>query len=301
MNDDSSPSMKPELKPGLTALDWAVTQGLAGQVAGESQRKARRHRRRRWGAGATLVLVGAITLQTWLGRVPTVESIPAAEFAVMEARQFLPDGTMVDLKDEALVVAHFTAGDTGPRRVTLNRGQAHFEVAHDATRPFIVSAGALQVRAVGTAFAVDLSRKAVEVVVTEGRVVVEESPIAKPDRLAHEAVASSVIAGQRVRVELTGMTSSPRVEALPETEITKQLAWRVPRVEFSGTPLSEALPLFNRYSRVKVVLADPLLGQLQLSGVLRPDATASLVHLLKAEFDLESEPRGANELVLRRK
>jgi transmembrane sensor len=78
----------------------------------------------------------------------------------------------------------------------------------------------------------------------------------------------------------------------------EHLAWRVPRLELSGTPLSKALPMFNEHGRVHLRLADPALGRLQLSGVLRADDTESLLRLLEGEFALTAERRG-DELVLR--
>ena len=54
----------------------------------------------------------------------------------------------------------------------LVRGEAHFVVAADASRPFVVSAGAVSVRAVGTEFVVRYSAREIGVLVTEGRVAV---------------------------------------------------------------------------------------------------------------------------------
>jgi transmembrane sensor len=88
------------------------------------------------------------------------------------------------------------------------------------------------------------------------------------------------------------------VLSVPAAELAERLAWRVPRLEFSQTPLAEALELFNRHSRVRLVLGDADLGNLHLSGIVRADNTAALLQLLKSDFGLRSEPRGENEIVL---
>jgi transmembrane sensor len=83
-------------------------------------------------------------------------------------------------------------------------------------------------------------------------------------------------------------------------DIAQRLSWRVPRLRFSGTPLVEAIPLFNRHSSLQLVIGDPEVGNLKLSGTLRADNTDSLVQLLQIEFAIKAEPRGKFEIVLRR-
>ncbi|OHE82254.1 MAG: hypothetical protein A3G75_15480, partial [Verrucomicrobia bacterium RIFCSPLOWO2_12_FULL_64_8] len=99
-----------------------------------------------------------------------------------EAQRVLPDGSIIDLNQGAAVAVNSTAGD---RRVRLEKGEAHFTVAKDAARPFIVTARGVDVRAVGTAFDVRMDSATVEVLVTEGRVEVSAAPsggtVAGPD------------------------------------------------------------------------------------------------------------------------
>src|SRR5260370_1274200 len=70
--------------------------------------------------------------------------------------------------------ADFRLGD---RRggVRLTRGEAHLAVAKDSSRPFIVTAGGVSVRAVGTAFNVRRVEQRVEVFVTEGKVRIDSA------------------------------------------------------------------------------------------------------------------------------
>jgi ferric-dicitrate binding protein FerR (iron transport regulator) len=86
--------------------------------------------------------------------------------------QKLPDGTRVELNAGTEFVVEFTPG---VRAVRLVRGEALFAVPKNPARPFVVGAGAVSVRAVGTAFAVRHGAAVVGVLVTEGRIAVERT------------------------------------------------------------------------------------------------------------------------------
>jgi transmembrane sensor len=219
-------------------------------------------------------------------------------------RRLLEDGSVVELKPGAEIEVGYTGA---ARRVSLVRGEAHFEVAKNPDRPFIVRAGEIEVRAVGTAFAVQLATSQVEVLVTEGRVAVERSPVAppvatpsSPDSLAPRP-PTLVGAGARVVVAREPSAADrPVVSELSAAEIGDRLAWRAPRLEFTRTPLSEVLPLVNRHNRAQIRLADPALGQVRISGILRADNLDTLLQLLEDEYALRGEWRGQDEVVLRR-
>ena len=104
-----------------------------------------------------------------------LSSPPKAAFSAVAAvvrpnLETLPDGSTVELNAGAEIAVNFTPER---RSVRLVRGEAFFSVTKDATRPFVVSASGVEVRAVGTAFAVRCDTEGVGVLVTEGRVAVE--------------------------------------------------------------------------------------------------------------------------------
>lgn len=140
------------------------------------------------------------------------------------------------------------------RRVVLTKGEAWFQVAKDARRPFVVEAGPVRVRAVGTAFSVRRREDAAQVLVTEG--VVEtwvEGQEARRIRL-----------GAGVRAELGADQPPQAVEA--EAEITHALAWREGQIALYGQPLAEAAAEFNRYNARKIVIEDPRLARQSVVG-----------------------------------
>lgn len=146
------------------------------------------------------------------------------------------------------------------RRVKLSRGEAWFRVAKDAERPFVVEAGDVRVRAVGTAFSVRRREEGVEVLVTEG--VVE---VWRADGLAHRA---RVAAGEKAFVSRAQPAQA--VVAAPD-EIDDALAWRQGQIVLTGMTLAEAASEFNRYNRRKLVIDETDLAGERLVGRFRTD------------------------------
>ncbi len=253
---------------------------------------------------ATAVFVGA----PFGGSRPFEQS---AATAVGEARTLrLPDGSRIVLNTDSAVRVAYGADR---RAIELTRGEAHFEVAKDARRPFTVRVGGVAVRAVGTAFNVRRQADSVEVLVTEGRVDVREthegrSLIAAPaERPAPAGDADAVpvlTAGQRMRV--TGIATADGVrpvsaapEVMPAPEVERRLAWRERRLEFGPTPLAELLAEFNRYSARRLVIVDPAIERTSVGGAFRTGDAETLVQLLETNFDIAAERHG-DEIRLRR-
>jgi transmembrane sensor len=280
------------VETGLEALSWAVSSGAAGEVVRHVEARRRRRVRRRIAGVAGIACLGLVG--AWLfPRAPATLAMPpiAAASAVVVAPETrtLADGSIVELRRGAEILVEY-----GPstRRVVLRAGEVHFQVTKDAARPFVVVASGVEVRAVGTAFSVDLGKRAVDVLVTEGRVAVTSPPATVE---ATPAVAM-VDAGQGTTVSLE-VAGTAAVRSVPSGERRERLNWRVPLLEFSGTPLAEAIPMFNRHGRRHLVL-DPTLGRLQLSGTLRADDVDSLFLLLRNEFGIIAVPgrNGRTEL-----
>jgi len=279
---------------GLEALSWAVSSGAAGEVVRHVEARRRRRVRRRIAGVAGIACLGLVGAWLFPQAAATLAVPPIAAVStvvVAPETRTLADGSIVELRPGAAIRVEY-----GPssRRVVLLAGEVHFQVTKDAARPFVVVASGVEVRAVGTAFSVDLGKRAVDVLVTEGRVAVTSPPAAEE---AAPAVAM-VDAGQGTTVSLE-VAGAAAVRSVPSRERRERLNWRVPLLEFSGTPLAEAIPMFNRHGRRHLVL-DPTLGRLQLSGTLRADDTDSLFILLRNEFGIIAAPGSAGHTELRR-
>lgn len=170
----------------------------------------------------------------------------------------LKDGSVVTLNTASEIAVNYS--DT-LRAVELVQGEALFDVAKNRSRPFVVTAGDTDVRAVGTSFTVRrLEEAPVQVLVREG--VVE---VSKP---ASDAAP--------VRISANGMAEAPlardaAIAARPllPAQLHRQLAWQTGQIAFEGETLAQAAAEFARYSDTKIVIDDPILAREEIAGLFK--------------------------------
>ena len=182
------------------------------------------------------------------------------------------------------------------RRVALVRGEAFFTVARQPNRPFIVQAGNVSIRAVGTAFNVRLASDVVEVLVTEGKVHVDP---AAPGQGAPDGSSPLIVAGQRAIIGHGGNPLRPVVVEATAAQVATSLAWQSKRLEFVDTPLSLVVAEFNRHGSPPLVIADRELGDMRMGGSFRADNLDAFVRLLENGFGVRVEHH-ADRVVLHR-
>lgn len=169
----------------------------------------------------------------------------------------LPDGS-VALINTASDIAVAMADER--RDVKLRNGEAWFQVVHDRRRPFIVAAGRVRVRAVGTSFAVRRREDGADILVTEG---VVETWVAggRTDRIR-------IAAGSRGFVSDHGGS----IETMSAAEtIDRSLSWRTGNLALNGESLRHAVEELNRYNSRKIIIDSPALGQEPVVGYFRVD------------------------------
>jgi len=162
--------------------------------------------------------------------------------------------------------------------VSLQQGEAFFKVAKDPKRPFVVEAGSRRVIAVGTQFSVLRDGDSVEVVVTEGKVRVEDAT--EPTRAGDVEAPVFLTPGAIAHAGPQGVL----VKRASLTEAEAQLTWRVGVITFRNATLADAIAEFNRYSNHKIVIADAALANLRIEGNFRSDNVAAFLELLEAGF-----------------
>jgi len=281
-------------------------------------RVARRVTRRQWrplafaagGLAAGLALVATLSPGPTSSKPGDATPLTAASAPGARSYQVLPstaqrltlaDGSLVELRADSQVETAFSPGE---RRVWMVRGEAYFTVAKDPARPFVVQAGNVAVRAVGTAFNVRLAPATVEVLVTEGQVRVHEAATSA-SLLASAASTTSppnaplpvLSAGQRIVVPASARAAGPTLVATAE-ETERALAWRSAQLVFDRTTLEDAVAAFNSFNRRQLSLGDSALRTRRLGGTFRADNIDAFVRLLETGFDLSAEPRGEFEIVL---
>lgn len=181
----------------------------------------------------------------------------------------LPDGSSIELGGASAITARY---GRDIRAVDLEAGEAFFRVAH-AERPFVVTAGPLRIRDLGTAFNVRRTGDRVTVAVTEGRVRVSPS--------TDESDGGTVELGAGREVSFDPETKAMRILDVDPAVAT---AWRENRLEFVNEPLSSVLDNVNRYSRRPIRMTDPMLARLTFTGTVQVDTIDSWVSALPRVF-----------------
>ncbi len=203
----------------------------------------------------------------------------------------LEDGSRVLLNTQSVVKIRFQDNE---RRVHLVSGEAHFEVAHDPKRPFKVYTKHGNVRAVGTAFSINLADHELAVTVTEGRIAVTSSETFGRQRNQPLAM---VDAGHQVHVS----DNSPQVISIDERAMEKQIAWHDGLLLFDGDTLFSVIAQISRYTDTQIVISDPAVGQVKIGGQFRTNEIHGLLESLDAGFGISSQYSGNNTIVLSRK
>lgn len=212
-------------------------------------------------ASLAIAAVGVAAF-VWNGhRAGAVESENFATAIAVDRNVALSDGSQIALGGATRLTTRF-ARDR--RDVSLSTGEAFFQVAHDTTRPFVVNAGAVSIRAVGTAFNVRRTGERVTIAVAEGRVRIAGSEDSTTGRTS-AADALEAVAGQQISFDprASGLT----VSTIPPARAT---SWREHRLEFVNEPLDSVVANINRYSTRPLVLADAQLGALAFTGTVDP-------------------------------
>jgi len=187
----------------------------------------------------------------------------------------LPDGSVADLNTQSSV--RVTMAKT-VRRVRLTQGEAWFHVESDPARPFLVEAGLVRVRAVGTAFSVRKFERGAEVLVSEGIVETWVS--------GEEIAAVRLAAGEKALVQ--ERTPIQQVAAEP-AEIDRRLAWRSGKIDLAGQTLGEAAAEFNRYNIKEMIVKQPSLAQKRFYGVFRTDDPEGFAKAVRSSLNVPVE------------
>jgi transmembrane sensor len=266
---------------------WVLSALFSGGVAGRSSRTSAAPAMRRLRipmalAASVLITVAAaawITASYYGGRHSTI---------VGQLSQIaMTDGSQVTLNTDSVVRV---VVNTKERRVELQRGEAFFKVAKDPSRPFIVIVGERRVIAVGTQFSVRREGIDAQIVVTEGTVRIETgepTPLTPAPSLPAGSVAHAGHAG-------TSIQSRPLAQA------EELLSWRTGILVLHDLTLAEAAAEFNRYNARKIVIRDPLVGAMHISGSFRATNAEAFARLLERGYPLQADTRDADIILTQR-
>ncbi|MBP7140946.1 MAG: FecR domain-containing protein [Opitutaceae bacterium] len=244
----------------------------------------------RWAWFGTLA-AACVALLVWWGHTPPQQAgtTHLTVAAKTYERHVLDDGSLVDLNTGARIEVSYTAGE---RRVRLEQGEASFTVAKNPDRPFIVRAAGIDVRAVGTEFNVRLSDGKVHVLVTEGRVRVDDATTgASVLAVANPGESPSLGKGEQVTVPV-GPPAPVPVQTASRNDIDRQLGWRPQLLEFNSTPLGEVVAAFNQSNRIQMAVVDSALLKMPIVASFNSDNVEGFVRLLEMTAGVKATRQG---------
>ncbi|MEI6456234.1 MAG: FecR domain-containing protein [bacterium] len=195
----------------------------------------------------------------------------AAGHAVVET--LLPDGTLVSLNAGSTLDYPVRFVD-GQRDVTLD-GEAYFDVAHNASKPFVISNGPVRIKALGTAFNVNtkLTDDQMEMVLTRGRVAVyfENQPGIKVILEPGEKAALSV---------------SRQTIIKSENPDENYMAWKTRRITFSNQPLETVVATLSNVYHTEIRIRPGELRNCRLTATFDHQSLESVLHVLSTTLEL---------------
>ncbi|MBL4765453.1 MAG: FecR domain-containing protein [Colwellia sp.] len=270
-----------------------------------------------------------VCLFTWLATIPTnTEDFVFKTEMGKTLNHVMPDGSTLWLNSSTTITVDYSKDY---RRINLIKGEAHFEVAKDATRPFEVYAGDRLVRAIGTAFTVHKLNGTIEVLVSEGTVelaIVDNTLVVIPDdyqaiqvesnfedKITNKTLPSTtngklhyavkvkknlgtLTAGQRISIPIHNDNISD-IDELDTSEVTRFLSWKEGKLIFAGESLEEVIKEITRHTQVQIDVLDPKLKSMRIGGQFQIGETDTLFYVLESGFGISVNKLNDHHVQLR--
>jgi transmembrane sensor len=264
---------------------WTRTERLAALRAPDADDAAQRKRTlaalRMFAAAMVVVVLGAGMFLFYPDlRGAKIYSTPVGGRETIT----LADGSSIELNTDTVVSFQSTHGR---RLVSLEKGEAFFEVKHDSAHPFIVQAMGQQITDIGTKFSVSSAAGKVEVALLEGRARLEALGSARPS--ARMLVPGDVAIATADSISVNRKSSG---------ELVSALSWRRGVLIFDRTPLSAVAAQFNRYNDTKLAVAE-VAGRMKIDGTFPSNNLQDFVQLVHGVLGLRVVKQGNQILISR--
>ena len=194
-----------------------------------------------------------------------------------QERLTLVDGSHIELNTDTAIRIDYSGNK---RDIALLRGEAYFQVKHDASRPFAVTVGDRKIVDLGTKFVVKMASKSFQVALLEGSARLEK------ENEGHDRAI--VLSPGDVAV---ASATATKITRRPERELTERLAWQHGAIVFHNERLAGAVAEFNRYGGPRLLLSGDVATQLKINGTFRTDGAADFAALTHEIFGLRIEHR----------
>ena len=271
-------------------FSWERTARLSALRAADPARRSQQNRSDWFGrVGLIAAAIGVAAFCAGASyqffRSPTTEAYATA----VGGRRLLtlPDSSQIELNtDTAIKVA--TGG--GERKVWLSKGEAFFEIKHDAAHPFVVLVGEQRITDLGTKFLV--RRQAdnqVAISVIEGRARVETGGPPSQSQSAELVPGDFALASE----------NSLSVSHGQALKLESELGWRRGVLIFHETTLAAAAAEFNRYNSERLTIADLAVAQMTIDGTFPANRLGTFARVARDVLGLRVEDRGGEFVISR--
>jgi transmembrane sensor len=259
--------LAPERPPAMESITEPAGSEALAPVIPIRPRASTRRWMLRVAAAAAFIATFGIGMSVWV-----THSAQATQTYVTAVGEFhrisLPDGSAVSLNTDTKIRVAYSGSE---RSVELLQGEAQFEVAHEADRPFVVTANGSHVSVVGTAFVVrKRSATSLDVLVSEGRVAIDSAP-------------TTLVSADQMALIRDGRVTTRSID-----DITRRVAWMEGMLIFNGETLSEAVAEFNRYNRRKLVITDAEIASKTIGGAFKATNPERFATALEKMFRIEA-------------
>lgn len=193
----------------------------------------------------------------------------------------LSDGSVIGLNTDTEIRVNFSQAE---RSLVMLKGQAVFKVAHESDRPFVVHAAGRRITALGTEFEVRLGQDQQDISVTllEGKVVVEKVHLTEVAIVSpHVPAIVELTPGERFEVVGGGPSS------VVKPDLDTAMSWRNGRIHYESEPLSTFIYEFNRYSERRIILSDPMIGDIHRGGYFKIGSVDAFVTAVTTDLPLQ--------------
>jgi len=263
---------------------WGRTERLAALRSAGAETVAHAPRKRPWSfafriaaAGIVIAAFGVAGVAYILSPKQTTYETPLGGHEIVA----LADGSRIELNTDTVL-------RTSARQAVLVKGEAYFQIKHDAVHPFIVLAGAHRITDLGTKFLVRRDADNLEVALTEGS--------ARFDSSGSGTQPSTLMVPGDVVVATANSLS---VTKKPVVELASELSWRRGLLVFKYTSLGEAANQLNRYNSQKLVIADAAIAKRTIYGTFQANNVELFARVARDVLGLRVENRGS-EIVISR-
>jgi len=262
---------------------WKRTEVLSAMRPFRPQNPPSDHRFRRFATiAASVAVLAIVAMATMYSVTPhySTYTTPVGGHKTLT----LADGSQIELNTDTVVRV---AASAGQRDVILDKGEAYFQVTHDAARPFVVTMGNRRITDLGTKFFVRQHSDDVEVGLIEGK--------ARFDATIPDMGKRSVVLRPGETLFATATSVSVKRAAAPQ--LANDLGWRRGVLIFRHTTLAEAASEFNRYNTAKLVIDDPSVAKLEIRGTFRTADVMRFARIAGKALDLRTASRGNDILI----